>query len=71
MCVCVFSSTRHDSYMSLMNTRRSPLRWRAPPGGRSVHPALTTSGVAVFLKPPSRCWYYAYALTLPLQALLQ
>ena len=29
--------------MSLMNTRRSPLRWRAPPGGRSVHPALTTS----------------------------
>ena len=50
---------------------RVRVRVRAPPGGCSVHPALTTSGVAVFLKPPSRCWYYAYALTLPLQALLQ
>ena len=70
MCVCMFSSTRHDSYMPLMNTRRAPLRWRAPPGGRGVHPALATSRVhmAVFLKPPSHCWYYACALVLLLQA---
>ena len=71
MCVCVFSSTRHGSYMPLMNTRRSSLRWCAPPGDRSAHPALTTSRVAVFLKPRSRCWYYAYALTLPLHALFR
>ena len=37
------------------------------PGGPSVHPALTTSGVAVFAKPCPRCWYYVYALTLPFQ----
>ena len=55
--------------MPLMNTRRSPSRRRAPPGGRGAHPALNTSGVAVFLKPPSRCC--ACALALPLLALLQ
>ena len=39
--------------MPPIDARRPPLLLRAPPGDRSVHPALTSRGVDVFLKPPT------------------